>query len=312
MTAIGVPTIFAGRYFDRDLIHSYVELAEDAGATAISVGDHMNFYTPTLECLTVAATVVARSDLPVVTNVVVAPLRTPFLLAKQAATVATLSRGGFALGIGVGGEHETEFAAAGVPVRERGARTDELLEILAGLRGGRVDHDGRYFRVSQAHLDPNPAVPLLVGGRSEPALRRAVRWAEAWSAAWVTPEQFAQRKTRLEALAVEAGRSKPLRLVSHVRVAVGNTPDSAWQDAAAFLARQYSADPEPFRRFTVCGPLDVVGEQLEAYLTAGAEDLLVTFAGADQLGQLEKFAPLLSKVERPWPFATAPGSEGRS
>lgn len=309
MTAIGVPTIFAGRYFDRDLLYSYINLAEEVGATAISVGDHMNFYTPTLECLTVAATVVARSDLPVVTNVVVAPLRTPFLLAKQASTVAALSRGGFALGVGVGGEHETEFSAAGVSVRERGARTDELLEILAGLRDGRVDHEGRFFRVSQAQLDPRPDVPLLVGGRSEPALRRAVRWADAWSAAWVTPEQFAERKNRLEALAEEVGRCKPLRLVTHVRVAVGDTPDSAWHDAAAFLARQYSTNPEPFRRFTACGPLDVVEARLAAYLNVGAEDLLITFAGADQLEQLEKFAPLISKVIRPWPFAAAEGPE---
>jgi probable F420-dependent oxidoreductase len=111
------------------------------------------------------------------TNVYVLALRNPFLAAKQIATAAALSGDRVALGVGVGWCAE-EFALAGQEFRTRGARTDEMIEVLRKLwSGDYVEHAGKHYEFSRVRMLPRPdaKVPIYGGGLSEPALRRAAR-----------------------------------------------------------------------------------------------------------------------------------------
>src|SRR5205823_10394699 len=92
------------------------------------------------------------------------------------------SPGRFTFGVGVGGEDPAEYAAAGVPHRERGARADEALALLEKLRtGAEVTHRGRFFDLDAVAIRPAiPDLRVLVGGRSDAALTRAARFGSGW------------------------------------------------------------------------------------------------------------------------------------
>jgi len=109
------------------------------------------------------------------------------------------------LGAGVGWDRD-EFAALGVPFSERGARADELIELIAHLHAaGEGGFGGRFHHVGDGVFAPRPStrVPLMVGGTSDAALRRAARVGDLWQAYGVTPAQFRALHTRLRAMAGE-------------------------------------------------------------------------------------------------------------
>ena len=121
----------------------------------------------------------------------IVPLREPFALAKQVATLDRLSGHRFDLGVGTGW-NEPEFAEVGADFRTRGKRTDATLDLLAELfRTGRGPGGG-YF-------EPRPAgpVPITVGGNSDAALRRAARIGAGWMSAGLSPAGVGERAGKL-------------------------------------------------------------------------------------------------------------------
>jgi alkanesulfonate monooxygenase SsuD/methylene tetrahydromethanopterin reductase-like flavin-dependent oxidoreductase (luciferase family) len=133
--------------------------------------------TPFLEAvaaLAMAAAVTSRVELGI--GVLVAAVRHPVVLAKQLSTVAALSGGRVAVGIGSGWMAE-EFEAVAVPFAERGDRTHEVIELLRACWTGMPDaYAGRYHRLPKGvamYPTPPRRIPILAGGMSTPALRRA-------------------------------------------------------------------------------------------------------------------------------------------
>ena len=111
------------------------------------------------------------------TSVYVLPARNPLRVAKEVSTLDVVSNGRFDLGIGMGWMPE-EFEAGGQEFQRRGARADEMLEIMKLLWSGKmVDFDGRFFNFKKLEMLPAPKknIPIYVGGFSEPALNRAAR-----------------------------------------------------------------------------------------------------------------------------------------
>jgi len=116
------------------------------------------------------------------TFVVKLPIRLPVLVAKSVTSVAVLTGDRFAFGVGSSPWPE-DFAACGQEWRSRGKRMDEMIEIIRGLgRGGFYEFHGRFYDIPSIKLCPVPAkpVPILIGGHSEPALRRAARIGDGW------------------------------------------------------------------------------------------------------------------------------------
>lgn len=126
---------------------------------------------------TIAAMAAVTERLRFMSYVYVLPMRDPFSVAKQVGTVACLSGNRVAFGVGAGWLTE-EIALLGVDPRTRGARMDEMLGIVTDLwQDGRAEHHGRFFDFPEVGMFPVPSQPppVWVGGRSEAALRRAVR-----------------------------------------------------------------------------------------------------------------------------------------
>jgi probable F420-dependent oxidoreductase len=164
------------------------------------------------ECLTVltaAAAVTSRIRLG--TCVLILPQRNPVILAKQAISIDNLSAGRFTLGIGVGWAEE-EFDAVSVPFDRRGARADEYILAMRALWAAAelATYEGEYVRFKEAVMLPKPVqtpgVPIMVGGQSKAALRRAATLGDAWLCGPVADEALGAAVREADAACEQHGR----------------------------------------------------------------------------------------------------------
>ena len=126
----------------------------------------------------------ATSTIRIATGVLLLPEHNPVLVAKQAATLDTLSGGRLTLGVGVGWSRE-EFDALGVPFERRGARTKEYVDAIRTLwRDDVASFDGEFVHFDAVRVNPKPVrdrrIPIVVGGNSDAALRRVAAWGDGW------------------------------------------------------------------------------------------------------------------------------------
>jgi probable F420-dependent oxidoreductase len=161
-----------------------------------------------------AAAVTARIELA--TGIFVLPLRHPLAVARSTCTVQELAGGRFTLGLGFGWLAE-EFEALDVPFDERISRFEEGIEVLrAAWRGGEIVHEGRHFSISGVQVTMRDTrVPVMLGGNTPRALRRAARLGDGWFASGTPPfDESVRLAGELRRLRSESDRSgEPLRLV---------------------------------------------------------------------------------------------------
>ena len=162
--------------------------------------------------VTMGALAVVTQRLRLVTGVHVLPLRHPLLTARAAATMHDLSKGRFSLGIGVGWLRE-EFEALGASFEDRGNRFEEGVALLrAAFAGGPFEYAGAHHRIAPVQITAERIdVPLIMGGNSERALRRAARLADGYvsSGRSMSFEDTLRLRDRLVAHREQAGRTEP-------------------------------------------------------------------------------------------------------
>jgi len=214
-------------------IDASIELAERLGWDSIWTTDHLlpdttapsADYSTIYEALATLAYAAGRSaSLGLGSSVIVAPMRSAVVLAKEVATIDSLSAGRFTFGVGIGWS-ETEFGNVGAADRfhRRGAYLDESIAIWRHLwSGSREPFHGRFHSFDDFAFAPLPAqgaaLPIWIGGRSEPAFRRAGRLADGYHATGTSPADFAARLPVIRAAADAAGRPMP-SLSARCRVA---------------------------------------------------------------------------------------------
>lgn len=171
-------------------------LAEEARFDSLWAGEHVVLPSPRVSAspmdpddpildpliaLTYLAAVTTRVHL--VTGIVILPQRNPLVLAKQVASLDVLSGGRFELGIGAG-YLEPEMTAIGVPMAERGQRTDEYLAAMRAIwEMDEPAFEGRFARFANVDAFPRPVqrpLPIVIGGHSPAAYERTVRDADGW------------------------------------------------------------------------------------------------------------------------------------
>lgn len=148
------------------------------------------------------------------TGIVLIAQRNPVVLAKEMASLDVVSRGRLILGVGAGYLHQ-EFRALGIPFDERGARTDEAIDVLRTLwNQSHPSFRGRFTSFNNIQAQPRPVQPggppIVVGGTSDAALRRAVRKAAGWYGFALDAGQTRDVVGRLRALEAEIGRPPEL------------------------------------------------------------------------------------------------------
>lgn len=161
-----------------------------------------------LEWLAFAAACTDRIRLG--TAVVVLPLHQPAVLAKRVATLDNLSGGRVLLGVGSGWQIE-EYRACGVPYERRGARLDDGIRALRELwQPGYRTHHGEFFHIDRCESKPVPATtggpPIIIGGSSPAAAKRAGRLGDGYFPYVISPDDFATRVATIRETASALGR----------------------------------------------------------------------------------------------------------
>jgi probable F420-dependent oxidoreductase len=200
----------AGPAASAPAIHAVAKQAEELGFDDIWVSDHVAVpkdavYPPSayildpLIALTWGAAATERVRLG--TTVLVLPLRPPVLLAKMLGSLDVMSGGRVIVGA-AGGWLKEEFDALGVPFEERGARTDETIDVMRKCwTEDPIDLvapvTGAKLVAVRAKPQPERSLPIWIGGHSEPAFRRAVERGDGWHGAFQPPDKTAEFTTRL-------------------------------------------------------------------------------------------------------------------
>jgi len=216
--------------------------AENNGFDDVWLSEHHfidDGYLPSM--LPVAAAIAARTKrIRIPLGVLLMPFHNPVRLAEDIAVVDVISGGRFELGVGVGYKLE-EFEGFNVAFKERGGRTNESLEIIGRLLAGEtLTYKGKFFEVNQVKPTPEPVQkprpPIWVGGFTPPALRRAAKYADGFTAPNASRKVYDAYVEQVS----KAGKS-----TASIRFAGGynwlicsNDPDKTFNEAAGHIIYQ--------------------------------------------------------------------------
>lgn len=249
----------------------------DAGPfTSVGVIDRVAYdaHEP-FASLAAAAAVTQRPRL--VTMVVIAPLRGTAILAKEAATLDSLSGGRLTLGLGVGARIE-DYRAAGIDHRDRGRRFEEQLGQLRDLW--------------ESSPGPKGSPELLVGGMSDAAFARVARYADGYVHGGGPPRAFARAADRARVAWTDMGRPGSPALWGQSYFALG---DDAAELGRAYM-RDYYAFTGPFAEKIVEGLLTTpqqIAAQVRGYVEAGCDELVLLPAISD-MEQVDRLADVVA------------------
>jgi alkanesulfonate monooxygenase SsuD/methylene tetrahydromethanopterin reductase-like flavin-dependent oxidoreductase (luciferase family) len=259
----------------------------DAGLDFVMAGDHVSFRGGRgMDGLIQAATYAALEPrLTTYLAVYLLPLRHPSTVARQLSTLASMAPGRLVFGVGVGGEDRHEVEICGVDPATRGRRMDECLAVLRGLLTGEpVTFQGEHIQVEAAQIAPAPSVPIpiVVGGRSDAAIRRAGRYAEGWLGIWCSTRRFVAAVEMAAAEADAAGRQAvPWQHGMQIWLGLGATREAAREQVATAMERMYRLSFASFERYVPYGTPADVAEMLRGYVEAGCQSFNLVPCAAD-------------------------------
>jgi alkanesulfonate monooxygenase SsuD/methylene tetrahydromethanopterin reductase-like flavin-dependent oxidoreductase (luciferase family) len=277
---VGLPTTFPD--VSGAIIAEWAKSAEARGLASLGVLDRLAYdgYDP-LAALAVASAV--TSTIQLVTMIVIAPLRNPAMLARQALSVHALSGGRLSLGLAVGARKD-DYEAAGIDYSTRGRRLSEQLESV------RARWEERPLPVP---ADRQATPELLVGGGSDVTFARVARFADGYVHGGGPPRAFARAADKARAAWADAGRPGKPRLWGQGYFALG---DEATLAAGVAYLRDYYAFTGPYAERIVAELLttpQAIAQFVRGYAEAGCDDL-VLFPAVASLDQLERLAVALA------------------
>jgi alkanesulfonate monooxygenase SsuD/methylene tetrahydromethanopterin reductase-like flavin-dependent oxidoreductase (luciferase family) len=266
---IGLPNAVRG--VDRAGIVDWARRAEDAGFSSLGTLDRI-VYANYESLISLAAAAAVTDRIRLVTDILIAPLRTnTALLAKQAATLDSLSNGRAIFGLAVGGR-EDDYALSGADFGTRGRAFDRQLEELS-----------RHWRGASG-VGPSPArgerPTLLIGGQSDVAFRRAARHADGWTLGGGTPDMLAGAREKLREAWRAEGRDGEPRTMALFYFSLGERAEEAARES---IGDYYAWLGDYADQIVASAAKDegTVKQYLAAFEEAGADDVICFPASAD-------------------------------
>jgi probable F420-dependent oxidoreductase len=227
------------------------------------------------------AALTARVQLGI--SVLVLPQRSPVIVAKEVATLDRLSGGRMVLGVGAG-YHEPQFRWLGADFERRGQRLDEYILAMRELwTATEPRFEGQFVAFSDVVFSPRPVQPqgppIVIGGSSPAALRRAARLADGWHPVGLTPAQFAAGMKQIRSLA----NGRQVEGTLRIRTVVDRSLEAKMGGDSVV---QVSLDG---------APAEIIA-RIEEYQTAGVEHLVVSFEADDLQTTLQDVRRFASEV----------------
>ena len=247
----------------------------DQGIDHVFMADHVSFHTGLgMDGMINAATIAAtHPTLKVCIGVYLLALRHPVPVARQLATLSQSAPGRIILGVGIGGEDRHEMEICGVDPKTRGRQTNECLEVIRALMTGEShSYKGEFFSYDNALIKPavKPAIPIIVGGRANAAIRRAGLYSEGWLSVWCSPQRFGNATQEVEAHAEQANRGQ-VNWQHGLQIWVGINKNEA--RAREILAKEmtefYQIPFDAFEKYSPYGSPEKIAAFLRQYKEAG-------------------------------------------
>lgn len=255
---------------------------EDLGYDSLWVGGHVAAPNESPEVMMQLARLAALSKRARLgTAILLLPLYQPAIIAKQVADIDRRCGGRITLGVGVGGEFEQEFRACGVPVKERGRRTDEAIPLIRRLWSAEViSHTGIFYPMNDVRIHPAPiqkgGPPIIVAGRQEAAMRRAARLGDGWMPYLYSPRRYAESVSRIRAFADEAMRDlTEFQWMEYLFTNVQDDSDHARSETIKYLGGTYNQDfGSLVDRVAAAGTPQQVAARVQEFVDAGARHII--------------------------------------
>jgi alkanesulfonate monooxygenase SsuD/methylene tetrahydromethanopterin reductase-like flavin-dependent oxidoreductase (luciferase family) len=262
---------------NQEAARAYLAQAEQEGVDHVCCGDHVSFGGTGFDGLLQAtAFAMLHPTLPVYCGVYQLPLRHPVLVARQLTDFAELAPARLTFGVGVGGEDRNEVAICGVDPATRGRRMDECLTVVRQLLTGKpVSFHGTFFDLDDAVIGPAPTetVPIIIGGRSDAAIKRVGRLGDGWLGIWNSARRFAAAVEMAGEEAARIGRvDPPTRHAMQVWCGIADSRQAARACLAPAMEAFYQLPFERFERYCPYGTAEDVAEFLAPYVAAGCNE----------------------------------------
>ena len=273
---IGLPNPIPG--VDGRTMVEWAKRAEDRGFSSLATIDRIAF--PSYESLvSLAAAAAVTSRVGLLTNILLAPTRSPVLLAKEAASVDQLSAGRLTLGMAVGGRKD-DFEASGTDFEERGKRFDEDLELMHNAWKGNPVIGGCDEPVS-----PLPAngtnVPIVFGGTSDQAIERVAKHGVGWTAGGAAPDAVGPFAEKVRAAWKNSGRPGEPKIIALSYFSLG---DDVVETSKEYILRYYAFLGDKAKGFADYGvprSRDAIKEAISKFEDAGVDEFILDPTVAD-------------------------------
>ena len=276
---IGFPANIPG--VQGKLLIEWAKKADAGPFSSLGLIDRLvyNNYDP---LIAFAAAAGATQRIRLMTTILLAPLHSAALLAKQAASLDAISGGRFTLGMGVGAR-EADFQAAGVPFHRRGKIFDEQLATMKRI------WSGERFSDEVGAIGPKPVQAggpeLLIGGYSPAARQRLEKWGDGYISGGGGPQGANNGFRAAEEVWKAAGRAGKPRLVGCMYIALG--PDGLTR-GGNYIRHYYGAWGEGIAK-ALPTTIEAIKSAIQAYQDIGTDELILwpTTTDIEQIDQLE-------------------------
>ncbi len=279
---------------------AWVQMCEEGAVDSIWQTDTLVSKEPMLECMTtMAALAGATKKLKFGMNVASVALRDPLVLAKQCATIDVLSNGRILPAFGIGSTNSADWRTTGRPTKRRGKRTDESLEIIAALWSGEtVTMDGEFFQYEGVRISPLPVqkdIPLWIGGSSEAAIRRTVKYGNGWQASFETPAKAGVTVAAIKQGMIDAGRGfEEDHFGTGINFRFGSWDDDVVVRAAERYERVGGRDAR--ESFAIGGAAEVL-EKVRAFVDAGLPKFILRPLASDDTDTLKQTRLMVNEIQ---------------
>ncbi len=298
---IGSPGMLKGDYRRR---RNLVEEVSRAGIDHLFVADHISFHNGLgMDGLVNAATLAAMNpELKIFLGVYLLALRHPVPVARQLSSLSQSAPGRIILGVGLGGEDRSELEICGVDPATRGRRTNECLKSLRVLMSGEpCTHQCEFFNFRDALIRPapDPAIPIVIGGRSSAAIRRTGLYGDGWLGVWCSPRRFAEAVSQVAEVAECHGRSvKEWQHGLQIWVGFDANRSKAREILAREMETMYHLPFDAFEKYCPYGSPEEVAEYLVPYVRKGARVLNIKPCAVDDETEIEMVAEVCRLVKQ--------------
>ena len=264
------------------LLIDWARFSEDRGFSSLATIDRIAY--PSFESLiALAAAGAATTKIGLMTNILLAPLRSSVLLAKQVVTLDEITGGRFTLGVGVGGR-EDDYMLAEANFKTRGRRLEDMLALIENVWRGQALDTGSKSVAPGSGREPK----IVMGGTSAAAFRRMAKHAIGWTAGGMGPEPTAKFADKAKVAWIAAGREGKPRIYALAYFSIGDDVEEA---SVAYLRDYYAFAGDRVEQIALGIPRGETAckEMREAYEDAGVDELFFV-PTVGQLDQIDRLA----------------------